>query len=81
LEEETLPTTHDKIKIFTGNGFPPEGMAHRLEALRHCCEERDARNLILQLKDLVPEYNPSGHILRRILEPQQSRTMAMYGAG
>jgi FlaA1/EpsC-like NDP-sugar epimerase len=81
LEEETLPTSHEKIKIFAGNGLPPGGMSRHLETIRRCCEERDARRLILHLKDLVPEYNPSAHILRRILEPREpSPAMAFYGA-
>ncbi len=70
LDEETLPTCHEKIKIFDGNGLPPDGMIPHLEALRRYCEDRDARALILHLKDLVPDYNPSTHILRRILQPE-----------
>jgi FlaA1/EpsC-like NDP-sugar epimerase len=69
FEEQTLPTCHEKIKIFAGSGLPPDGMARRLEALRGCCEDRDSRRMILQFKDLVPDYNPSGHILRRLLVP------------
>src|SRR5450756_467730 len=58
LDEETLATCHEKIKIFDGNGLPPDGMIPHLEALRRYCEDRDARALILHLKDLVPDYNP-----------------------
>jgi FlaA1/EpsC-like NDP-sugar epimerase len=77
LDEETLATCHEKIKIFDGNGLPPDGMIPHLEALRRYCEDRDARALILHLKDLVPDYNPSTHILRRILQPEaQVRTRA-----
>lgn len=76
LEEETLPTWHEKVKIFAGNGLPAGGMLRHLETLRRCCEDRDARALILNLKDLVPDYNPSVHILRRILErPEPLRVM------
>ncbi len=67
LDEETLPTWHEKIKIFAGNGVPPEGMTPHIDSIRLYCEERDTRALILHLKDLVPDYNPSGHILRSIL--------------
>ena len=41
MEEETLPTPYEKIKIFTGNGLPSTGMEPYLEALRHICERRD----------------------------------------
>ncbi|MFN7993906.1 MAG: nucleoside-diphosphate sugar epimerase/dehydratase [Bryobacteraceae bacterium] len=77
LDEETLPTYHEKIKIFAGNGLPSGGMAPHLEILRQCCAGRDTRRLILELKELLPDYNPSGHVLRRALEPEQSlRRMA-----
>ena len=75
MEEETLPTCHEKIKIFARNGLPSGGMTGHLQTIRECCEQRDARRLILHLKDLVPEYNPSAHVLRRILEPEHSRVM------
>ena len=82
LDEETLPTSHEKIKVFAGNGLPSDGMSHHLDDLRRCCQERDARRLILLLKDIVPEYNPSAHILRRILETNPPpRAMASSGIG
>jgi FlaA1/EpsC-like NDP-sugar epimerase len=70
LEEETLPTYHEKIKIFAGNGLPHDGMLGHLEVLRRCCETRDARRLILELKEIVPDYNPSTHILRTLFKPE-----------
>ena len=77
LEEETLPTCHEKIKIYSGNGLPTDSMTDHLEIIRRYCDNRDARNLLLYLKELVPDYNPSGYVLRRILEPEQrSRVMA-----
>jgi len=69
MEEETLPTLHEKVKIFSGNGLPDGGMAPHLDAFRRYCEIRDTRALILHLKELVPEYNPSSHILRSLLQP------------
>ena len=62
-EEHTLPTRHEKIKIFAGSGMP-ERMAGRIAALRELCEVRDARRLIHLLKDIVPEYTPSAEVLR-----------------
>ncbi len=67
LEEETLPTYHDKIKIFAGPAVSSDQMEDHLRAIRHLCAIRDSRALLLELKDLVPEYNPSTHILRQIL--------------
>jgi FlaA1/EpsC-like NDP-sugar epimerase len=61
-EEHTLPTCHEKIKIFAGNGIA-ERMASRINALRELCDTRDRRGLILELQDIVPEYTPSAEVL------------------
>jgi FlaA1/EpsC-like NDP-sugar epimerase len=63
--ENTAPTTHEKIRIFVGNGVPEGDMEPYLEALRDICERRDVSGLVLTLKDLIPDYNPSAHLLRR----------------
>jgi len=68
VEEDTVSTPYDKIKIFTGNGLPPAGMELYLKALRQICKHRDLPGLILTLKDLIPEYNPSAQLLRRAVE-------------
>ncbi len=73
-EENTVPTFHEKIKIFAGPTLSFEEMQGRLAAIRRFCATSDARGLLLELKDLVPDYNPSKHILQRLLaEPQPSR--------
>jgi FlaA1/EpsC-like NDP-sugar epimerase len=78
MEEDTLPTPHEKIKIFAGNGVPPAGMESYLEALRDICARRDLPRLVLTLKDLIPDYNPSAHLLNRALSgspvPRQAAT-------
>jgi FlaA1/EpsC-like NDP-sugar epimerase len=77
MEEDTLPTAYEKIKIFTGNGLPPADMELYLEALRHICERRDVPGLVLALKDLIPDYNPSAQLLRRIVDlPKTAVTAA-----
>ena len=68
LEEETLPTYHPKIKIFA-NGRSHESVLDRIEQLRYFCGARDMVGLVLQLKELVPDYNPSAQILRRVVQP------------
>jgi FlaA1/EpsC-like NDP-sugar epimerase len=68
LEEETLATYHPKIKIFA-NGHSEESVLDRIEQLRYFCGARDMAGLILQLKELVPDYNPSSQILRRVVQP------------
>ena len=82
MEEDTLPTPYEKIKIFTGNGLPSTGMEPYLEALRHICERRDVPGLVLTLKDLIPDYNPSAQLLRRIVElPKTAVTAAPSAKG
>ena len=80
MEEDTLPTPYEKIKIFTGNGLPSAGMEPYLEALRHICERRDVSGLVLTLKDLIPDYNPSAQLLRRIVDLPKTAVTAAPGA-
>jgi FlaA1/EpsC-like NDP-sugar epimerase len=75
-EEDTLPTPSEKIKIFTGNGLPSAGMESYLEALRDVCERRDVPGLVLTLKDLIPDYNPSVHLLRRAVQLRNTAVTA-----
>jgi FlaA1/EpsC-like NDP-sugar epimerase len=68
--EDTSPTFHEKIQIFTGNGARHEDMVKRLHALRRICRSRDAGTLLLWFKELVPDYNPSAEILHRAIHEQ-----------
>jgi FlaA1/EpsC-like NDP-sugar epimerase len=72
LEENTAPTFHNKIKIFTGPTLSCQEMETRLETVRGLLEVRDERTLLLELKDLVPDYNPSKHVLERLLGRRKS---------
>ena len=77
MDEETLPTPCEKIKIFTGNGLPSAGMEPYLEALRQICERRDVPGLVLTLKDLIPDYNPSAQLLRRVVDLPRTAATAV----
>lgn len=68
MEENTIPTPYEKIKIFTGNSLPSVGMEGYLEMLRGICQRRELSNLVLTLKDLIPDYNPSAQLLRRVVD-------------
>jgi FlaA1/EpsC-like NDP-sugar epimerase len=85
FEESTLPTRHEKINIFAGPSLAYGEMTGPLETLRQICAVRDVTQLILQLKEIVPEYNPSSHVLRRALvekNPQEEkRARALAAAG
>jgi FlaA1/EpsC-like NDP-sugar epimerase len=76
MEEDTLPTPCEKIKIFTGNGLPSAGMEPYLEALRDICQRRDVAMLVLTLKELIPDYNPSAQILRRAVDLEKTAVAA-----
>ncbi len=67
LLENTVPSKHDKIRIFVGNGVPKEDIRIWLEALHDICETRDLGRLVVALKELVPDYSPSVHLLKRIM--------------
>jgi FlaA1/EpsC-like NDP-sugar epimerase len=68
LLEDTVPTDHEKVRIFIGNGVPEEDVRTWISGLRRVCETRDVGRLVVALKELVLDYNPSTHLLRRILE-------------
>jgi FlaA1/EpsC-like NDP-sugar epimerase len=73
LEEETLPTYHEKIRIFSGDrariSDPEQWIAESL-----ALSQRRDMGLILVLKRLVNDYNPSAHVLQRLME--QPRALA-----
>jgi FlaA1/EpsC-like NDP-sugar epimerase len=65
MEESTIPTRHENVKVFTGPPAGYEEMRKHLETLRQVYATRDVAELILQFKEIVPEYNPSASVLRR----------------
>jgi FlaA1/EpsC-like NDP-sugar epimerase len=65
FEESTAPTCHEKIKTFTGPSLCCGEMRGHIDALRRICAARDVTQLVLRLKEIVPEYNPSAYLLRR----------------
>jgi FlaA1/EpsC-like NDP-sugar epimerase len=63
-EENTVPTPHTQIRVFTG-ALPNRARAEQtLDQLRNALMARDAAGLLIALKELVPDYNPSNAILR-----------------
>jgi FlaA1/EpsC-like NDP-sugar epimerase len=70
LLEDTIPTEHDKVRIFVGNGMPERDMHAWLESLRTICEHRDTGRLVVALKEIVQDYNPSTDLLKRVIKFQ-----------
>jgi FlaA1/EpsC-like NDP-sugar epimerase len=67
LDENTLPTYHEKIKIFGGTTIERADMDNYIKRIEDACNLRQLSKLILILKDIVPEYNPSGELLHKVL--------------
>jgi FlaA1/EpsC-like NDP-sugar epimerase len=73
FDESSIPTRHEKIKMFTGSSLAYNEMKQPIEILQQICAARDVAQLILRLKGMVPEYNPSSHVLQRALEERPLR--------
>jgi len=74
FDENMLPTNHAKIKIFAGNGLTERSIESYMAAFTEICDARDIGQLILTLKEIVPDYNPSSHLLRRVLQDRPVQT-------
>jgi hypothetical protein len=74
--EDTAPTAHEKIRIFVGNGMPEGDMLGWLSCLRDICQDRDAGRLVIALKEIVLDYSPSTHLLKRALEHRPPQALA-----
>ena len=68
LLENTVPSGHEKVRIFVGNSAPESEIQSWLSFLRIICEARDLGRLTLTLKELVFDYSPSVDLLRRVAE-------------
>jgi len=77
FDENMLPTSHAKIKIFAGNGLPERSIESYIVALTEICAARDIGELIVTLKEIVPDYNPSSQLLRRVLQDRPAHTVAV----
>ena len=71
--EDTIPTNHEKIRIFAGNGMRKDDLRYWLGLLREICEARDTGSLVLALKELVPDYSPSLGLLKKIANVEDIR--------
>ena len=69
-EEDTVSTPHSKIRIFSGPTLSRTSLTMALEDLRLSTEAADAAGVVLHLKELVPDYNPSTYLLRKAFKEQ-----------
>lgn len=61
--EGLLPTHHEKIQVFAGEGMPRPDLEWYLSRLHNYCRERDCDGVISVLKQAVPEYQPSAELI------------------
>jgi FlaA1/EpsC-like NDP-sugar epimerase len=57
--EGLLPTHHEKIRIFEGEMRTREELKKPLAQLQLCCRDRDNREMLGLLREVVPEYRPA----------------------
>jgi FlaA1/EpsC-like NDP-sugar epimerase len=79
LLEDTVPTEHEKVRIFVGDAIEEEDIQGWLDTLREISETRDMGRLIVALKEIVLDYNPSTHLLRRVLKPRGRHEIPLAG--
>ncbi len=58
-EEDTLPTRHAQIRVFSGKGVARDVFSRCLEDLRYAVEVRDAAAAVCAMQGLIPEYQAS----------------------
>ncbi len=63
-DEETVPTSHRKIKTFTGGGATSARVLEQLDRLRTLCNSRQLSEIVPLIQELVPEYVVSDHVVR-----------------
>jgi FlaA1/EpsC-like NDP-sugar epimerase len=74
--EHTVPTRHPQIRIFIGPSAGARTLEKALNGLARAVETRDVGRAVLCLKELVPDYTPSGIVLRRVLLEEAGKTTA-----
>jgi FlaA1/EpsC-like NDP-sugar epimerase len=67
-DEHLIPTSHAKIRSYVGN-HNPDAMQIKasLQHLQAIVEGQDVANLVLLLKELIPDYNPGTELLKTAL--------------
>ncbi len=77
LQDELLiPTSHAKIRSYIGNHKRDvKQIKAFLLRLQQVSEDQDIANLVLLLKDLIPDYNPGAELLKAALSTKTDRSI------
>ena len=75
LEHERLvETSHSKIKSYlSDHHLDALDIQASLRSLRQFAERQDLANVVLTLKELIPDYNPGAELLKAVLSAKQNR--------
>ena len=65
LMEDTVPSHHEKVRIFVGREMPDVELLSWLDNLQRICKSRDIGRLLIALKEIVTDYNPSVEFLEQ----------------
>ena len=67
-DENLVMTSHPKIRSYINNHNPDtKQIKLMLQRLQQIAESQDVGNLVLIMKDLIPDYNPSAQLLKAAL--------------
>ena len=79
--EEMLSTKHEQIRVFQSPPHDHGTVAEALAELRQQTALRDSAGVLLCLKKLIPDYNPSTTILQRAFDGRAQATARAARAG
>jgi len=72
-DEHLIPTSHTKIRSYVSRrDMDLKQIKALLQRLQQIAEKQDVANLVLLLKDLIPDYNPASELLKAALSIKQS---------
>lgn len=69
--ECTWPSSHEKIRIYANVDAGNDDALKWLKTLRDICRTRDSGRLLLALREMVIDYNPSSQLLKRAVHGQR----------
>lgn len=78
-KENTIPSSHSKIRIFVGHSSRKEHVLNSMELFRDICHRRDLAQLVTLMKDLLEDYTPSAELLERAEESADTLETASLG--
>ncbi len=77
LLENTVPTTHEKIRVYSGDSMVEHDLTLWLRRLREICRVRDTGHLVVALKEIVIDYSPSTDLLKRAIVTRDRKELAV----